>query len=67
MAPFSLGGEIIGRSTEPLSRDSGMLGRLDGGVRDKGEFLSWRRKFLSYTTLVPPGVVEYSVPPGVVE
>lgn len=51
----------------PLIRSLGILDRFFGGVRANGEFLNCIRNALSYTILVPPGVVEYSVPPGVDE
>lgn len=42
----------------------GILGRF-GGLFAKGELRHCIRKFLSYMILVPPGVVENNVPPGV--
>merc|ERR1719474_304334 len=45
----------------------GMLGRFVGGVLDNGEFLIFTKNALSYTILVPPGVVPKIVPPGVEE
>ncbi len=51
----------------PFRRLAGMVGIFVGGVLEIGEFLRFMRKALSYTIRVPPGVVEYSVPPGVDE
>jgi len=45
----------------------GIAGRFLGGVLARGEFLMLIKNALSYTILVPPGVVPKIVPPGVVE
>jgi len=44
-----------------------MKGKFDGGVFVNGEFRINNKAFRSYTILVPPGVVAYMVPPGVVD
>ena len=44
-----------------------LVNGVGGKLRLNTEFLMLIRKFLSYTILVPPGVVPNMVPPGVVE
>jgi len=56
---FDIGTFLLPRTNE--------LGKLFGGVRLNGEFFRFIRNARSYMIRVPPGVVEYNVPPGVDE
>jgi len=56
---------LFGGLIEPAAVTPGINFMLEGGVLVRGEQLSLRSKLRSYTTLEPPGVVPYILPPGV--
>lgn len=61
------GADICEAGTDPgFFRSAAGRAHL-GGVCEIGDCLNDIMKDLSYTILVPPGVVEYTVPPGVLE